>query len=335
MKKYIYKTIISLLVINTACSVNNQNQAKTSNNTNNNNQTNASQNTPLSLDNCTTSFGDNVPDFYKTYFKCSDIKVEGENVIIKTTGLPPYKTYYYGSGNPNYTEFDYSRGSEYKPNPNKIQKQDVTLTIPLNPITKNSEISKTTVNGQVGGTNNYPMGTAGVSLNSVLLFNPLAAPGDNIEDEKYTFDDYNSHAQQNGQYHYHTSSKGPLEVLKKAGFISNTEPGKAEIELYGVMCDGSIIMGCTELDGSKPDPKNLDAQNGHVHDISNKDKKVLLSNRYHTHICPSNSEFSHKFTPQIQYYNTCQMSGVQNGQQNMGKPPIGNGGRPPMGMPPR
>ena len=106
-----------------------------------------------------------------------------------------------------------------------------------------------------------------------------------------------------GNYHYHTTTKGPLEVLEHKGLIQTPVVGSAEIELYGIMCDGTLIMGCTELDGSTPDNSDFDSQNGHVHDISD-GTTVHFSNRYHTHIC-TETFTGHSFTPEIQYYEGC------------------------------
>lgn len=98
--------------------------------------------------------------------------------------------------------------------------------------------------GTVGTSNEeYPLSFAGVALDSVPLFNPLAAPEDDIAKEQFTFDSYNSHPIQDGQYHYHTNSPGPLEVLESISLITNTTPGSAEIELFGMMCDGTVVLG--------------------------------------------------------------------------------------------
>ena len=150
------------------------------------------------------------------------------------------------------------------------------------------------------------MGAAGVALDSVVMFNPLAAPGDDIEDEKYTFDNYNGHPA-GTTYHYHTNTPGPLEVLKRMGLTTSTTPGSAAMEVFGVMCDGTLIMGCTEADGSAPDSAGFDAQNGHVHDIKDKSGAVLLAGRYHTHVCPTQFK-NHRFTPEIQYYDSCSIN---------------------------
>jgi len=142
------------------------------------------------------------------------------------------------------------------------------------------------------GSNEFPMGPAGVALDSVALFNPLAAPGDDIEEEKYTFDRSNAHPTQDGTYHYHTSSVGPLEVLAAVG--------SGALEVYGIMCDGTVVLGCKELDGTAV-PAGLDAQGGHVHDLVDVQGTSYFTNRYHVHMCDS----GRKYTPEIQYYGTC------------------------------
>ncbi len=260
------------------------------------------------LDTCVGSTAAGVPAFYKDFFRCSDISVSGSNVVIRTNNLPPHDTYYYGEDHENFVAFDTSRGAQYKPNPNTLGEVNVTVTIPLNPTARGLTIDSKAVDGVNGSNNNeYKMGSAGIALDGVVLFNPLAAPGDDIEDEKYTFDGYNAHPA-GKTYHYHTTSPGPLEVVQKIGLTSSTTPGSASVEIYGIMCDGTVVMGCTEADGSAPKTSDLDSQNGHVHDIKNKDGAVLLKGRYHTHMCPGKIG-SHKFTPEIQYYSSCSVSG--------------------------
>jgi len=258
----------------------------------------------ISLDNCSASISSSAPDFYKDYFSCVDISPTGSSVTIKTDGYPPYQSWYYEETHSNYIPFE-KQGPQYFKNPNTITPKNYTLTIPANPVSRNLTINTTLVDGIVNTSNyEYKLGIAGVALNGVAIFNPLAAPGDDIEDEKYSFDLYNAHPTQDGSYHYHTVSKGPLEVLKHKGIINNTAPGSGELELYGIMCDGTVILGCTELEGSTPNSGDLDAQNGHVHDIKDKNGKTHFSNRYHTHIC-TETFTSHKFTPEIQYYSEC------------------------------
>jgi hypothetical protein len=256
------------------------------------------------LDTCTTNIDANAPEFYKRYFKCVTVTTSATGVTISSTGLPPHRSYYYGSGNANFEEFDTTRGSEYRANPNRIATKVLAFGLPNTPVSRNLTVSSSLVDGTVGtSSNEYPMGAAGMALDGVALFNPLAAPGDNIETEKYTFDVYDGHPPPDGSYHYHTTSKGPLEVLKKAGLITTSTPGSASIELYGIMCDGTPVLGCKELDESSPSG-SLDAQGGHTHDLKDKAGTTLLAGRYHTHICPT-SATGRKFTPEIQYYSSC------------------------------
>ena len=186
-------------------------------------------------------------------------EVSVRHLLDEYTGLPPHLSYYYGEGSSQFEEFDFSRGERYRPNPTMIAAYRYTFRIPLNPVASGVTINATTVNLTVGDNTDFPLGPAGVALDGVALFNPLAAPGDDIEDEKYTFDSNEGHPQQQGAYHYHAVAVGPLAVLQAPGFVTSQSPGTAEIELYGVMCDGTVVMGAKELDGSEA-ASDLDLQ---------------------------------------------------------------------------
>ncbi|MBT6176027.1 MAG: hypothetical protein HOI23_02190, partial [Deltaproteobacteria bacterium] len=214
--------------------------------------------------NCETNIADDAPAFYKKYFRCVTITMDGDSVVIESDGLPPHASFYYETSDENYTEF-VSQGDGFYQNPNRIEAQNIRMTIGSNPRVRGLTIDDSLVDGDVGSSQDeYGMGTQGVALNSVALFNPLAAPGDDIEDELYSFDPYYGHPAQGGDYHYHTTSMGPLEVLEAAGLTTITTPGSASIEIYGMMCDGTLILGCTELNGDVPDSSDFDSQNGQV-----------------------------------------------------------------------
>ena len=295
-----------LLVLSIACSGTKQTDTAT-NETNDTNETDDTNETESSLlDDCQTNIDSDVPEFYQMYFTCVDIEMNGDAVVITSDGLPPHLSYYYGQGHEYYTEFDTSgERSEYSPNPNTIASQNHSLEIPANPVSKNLTIDASLVDGAVNSSSDeYGMGTVGLALDGVSIFNSLAAPGDVIENEVFSFDSYNAHAEMSGNYHYHTDTMGPLEVLQHAGYTTSAIPGEGEIEVYGMMCDGTIVMGCTELDGSAPTTDDFDAQNGHLHDLTDLDGTTHFTNRYHTHIC-TGSFTNFLFTPEIQYYNTC------------------------------
>lgn len=254
------------------------------------------------LDSCTTSIDPNAPAFYKTYFKCVTITMSGTSVVIATTSQPPHRSSYYGVGNPNYVVFD-TRGGTYRPAPNTITAQSARMTIPAAPVSRGLTITAALVDGVAqNSANEYPLGPAGTAIDSVHIYNDLAAPGMTLANEQFTFDTYNAHPAPSGDYHYHTSMPGALEVLLAKGVVTKTTPGSAEVELYGIMCDGTVILGCTELDGTAPQG-TLDAQGGHTTDI--KDKTTThFTGRYHTHVCPGRQGFF-QYTPEIQFYNAC------------------------------
>jgi len=248
-----------------------------------------------------------VPAFYKNFFRCVDVSLSGTDVVIKTKSLPPHTSYYWGASSPNYTAFDTSRGMQYRANPSTLAQVNVTLTIPSSPVSKNLTITSSMVDKVAGtSTSEYRGSPQGVALDGVQLFHGVAAPGDNIDDEAYTFDNYNAHPA-GTSYHYHSGSPGPLEVLKKLGFVTTSTQGSAEVELFGMMCDGTVMMGCKELDGSSVNTATLDAQNGHVGDIKGADGTVYFTGRYHVHACPSKwtGTLARPYTPEIQYYSSC------------------------------
>ena len=270
------------------------------------------------LDNCETNISGNTPEFFQKYFQCVDASLSesGNYINIYFTGLAPYESWYYADGDPNHIDW-VSQGAGYFQIPGAyITEYDYVVSIPVNPEARpNLTIDADAVDGEVGTSNfEYPMGSVGSALNGVNMYNPCASPPDVIEDEAYTFDYYRGHpAGPSGIYHYHTTSKGPLEVLQHKGIIETPTVGSGEIEVYGIMCDGAIVMGCTELDGSDVNTSDWDAQNGHVHDMVDEDGVTMFENRYHTHMCfddyteedtDGNGFQEHEFTPEISYYRT-------------------------------
>ena len=258
------------------------------------------------LDNCGTTIAADVPDFYKKYFRCVDISMSSGDVVIKTVDLPPHKSAYYAESDPNWVAFDTQGGTHFH-NPNQLSKQSFTMQIASSPVDKGLTITKAMVDGQ-GGTSfdEYhpkPTGTPGVSLDGVAMFHGVAAPGDDLAKQAFSFDPYEWHPEMSCAYHYHGDSPGPLEVLLAAGLVKSAKPGSAEVELYGIMCDGTLLLGCTELDGSAADPSGFDAQNGHVHDITD-GATMHFKARYHTHVCPGKLG-GDAFSPEIQYYVKC------------------------------
>jgi hypothetical protein len=259
------------------------------------------------LDNCTTNIASNAPEFFKRYFRCVTITMNGSDIVITGNSRPPYRSAYYSTSDANYGAFNTARGTEYRLNPNRIPAttQNYSLTVIGNPVSRGLVINSSLVDVQAGTSTNEYRGTVmGMAPNGILQFHGVAAPGDQITAELYTFDDGGGHPNTTG-YHYHGVARGALEALAKGGHTASTAPGQADIELYGIMCDGTLVLGCKGLDGVAPDPTTLDAQNGKVSDIRAKDGTLLFASRYHVYACSSLAGKSRVLTPEIQYYSQC------------------------------
>ncbi len=254
------------------------------------------------LDSCGGTFGEGTPAFFTRYFACVETGADDDAVLVRTADLPPHLTYYYGEDAANFVEWD-DRGGDYHPNPGTLAAQDFTVRVPRSPVAKGLTIDVALVDLQAETSDEeYGLGPAGVALDSVAYFNATAAPGDDILDEQWTFDTYEAHPA-GPEYHYHADTPGPLEVLVDRGIIAAATNGTAEIELFGIMCDGTVLLGCTELDGSAPETTDFDAQNGHVGELIDEEGTLHFSDRYHTHLCDSLGHFG--LAPEIQYYDAC------------------------------
>lgn len=189
-------------------------------------------------DSTDTTTSTNVPDVYKKIYGATDMYVSGDYVVIKTNSLPDHKSPYY-QGTQWSSKYEAYNGTNpnYNTNPNRIAESDLTFKIPLNPKV-NSAHSAT------------PLGPIGVSLNGVPFFNQYAAMGAPLTNEVNSFDQYDGHPQQQGQYHYHaepywlTTNKGKDALL---GFLLDGFP------VYGPMENGKLITN-----------SDLDAYHGHT-----------------------------------------------------------------------
>jgi hypothetical protein len=261
----------------------------------------------LTLDNCTTSIAANAPEFFKRYFRCVTITMNGSDIVITSNSRPPYRSAYYATTDPNYGAFNTARGTSYRLNPNRISTttQTFSVTVTGNPVSRGLTITSSIVDLSAGNnTNEYRGAAMGIATNGIAQFHGVAAPGDSIDNELFTFDDAGGHPN-NTAYHYHGVARGALEALAKNGYTTNTAPGQGDVELYGIMCDGTVVLGCRGLDGVAPDPTTLDAQNGKLGDIKGKDGTVFFTNRYHVYACSSLTGKSRVLTPEIQYYSQC------------------------------
>lgn len=261
----------------------------------------------LTLANCAES-ATGVVAFYTNYFACSDISAATGGTRLSTDDLPPHPSAYYPSGDPNNVPFDTRGGTHHQIAGSAIGVNNFDMTVPDSPVPKGITIDAALIDNEMGSSvYEYPAGAAGMSLNGVVIFAAFAAGTMDLEDEQDTFDLYEAHPTPmpptGGIYHYHFNTPGPLEVLVDRGYSSSSTPGVGDIELYGIMCDGTLVLGCTELDGSAPSDGDFDAQNGHLHDISD-GTTTHFTDRYHTHVCPAQWP-GYIFFPEIAYYDDC------------------------------
>lgn len=176
-----------------------------------------------------------LPDMYKKFNSSLQIYTEGNYVVIKSTAIPDHKSPYFSTSDSRYEKYNGSNPN-FVLNPNRIIEQSITFKIPISPAEASSKQAT-------------PLGPIGVSLNGVPFFNQYAGPGTPLTNEINSFDQYNGHPQQSGEYHYHVE---PLYITSLKGKNS----------LLGVLLDGYPVYGPVE-NGVTLTDANLDAYHGH------------------------------------------------------------------------
>ncbi len=181
----------------------------------------------------TGSIAANAPAMYQRFLASAvTIIVDGTTVVLKSNAVPDHKSPYWGTTHAMYE----APHSGMIANPNLIVSQSLTLRVPGSPAIASAS-------------SDTPMGPIGMAINGVPLFNQYAAGRSPLSGEIISFDRYNGHPQQSGQYHYHLE---PLWLTAGNGASS----------LIGVLLDGFPVYGPKDPDGSTP--SNLDSCNGHT-----------------------------------------------------------------------
>lgn len=195
-----------------------------------------------------------LPAVYKKFSNVTAVYEEGDYIVIETEGVPDHKSPYYQNTEWEDDKYEAYNGSNpsYMSNPNEIAKQGYTYKIPKNPALNESHTAT-------------PLGPIGVALNGVAIFNQYAAPGDDLEAEINTFDQYNGHPTGMDIYHYH------IEPL----YLTSTLGSDA---LIGFLLDGFPVYGPME-DGNLITNDDLDVYHGHSHATAD-----YPSGIYHYHI---------------------------------------------------
>jgi hypothetical protein len=205
--------------------------------------------------NTTTTIGAGVPDIYKKIYGASSITVEGNFIVIKTTGSPDHKSIYYPTSNSLYENFSGTTygGFNFSKNPNSIATQNYTFKIPMNPAVDAAHSAT-------------PLGPIGVSLNGVPFFNQYAGPSQPLTNEIVSFDQWWGHPAQGGDYHYHVEPK----------YLTTVKASKSA--LLGFLLDGFPVYG-PEENGTTVTNAMLDAYHGHSHATADYPNGI-----YHYHI---------------------------------------------------
>ena len=196
-----------------------------------------------------------VPEVYKKIYGATDMYVEGDFIVIKANGRPDHKSPYYLDTEWNdayYKAYD-GNNSDFQFNPNRIASFNLTYKIPKNPsVDKNHAAT--------------PLGAIGVSLNGVAFYNQYAGPNNQaLTNEINSFDQYNGHPQQQGQYHYHVE---PLYLTEQKG----------KTALLGFLLDGFPVYGPRE-NAKLVTNDDLDEFHGHKHATADYPDGI-----YHYHI---------------------------------------------------
>jgi len=186
----------------------------------------------------TTTKTDSTPAPYNKLYGATSITIDGDFIVIKSTGLPDHKSpYYIGTqwADSLYEAYNGTNKS-FGLAPGRISKQSLVFRIPLHPT---SAATKSATS----------LGPIGVSLNGVPFFNQYNGQGNPLTVEINSFDEWGGHPTPNNAYHYHeeptylTMNKGADALL---GFLLDGFP------VYGPMESGKTITN-----------SDLDSYHGH------------------------------------------------------------------------
>ena len=220
-------------------------------------------------------------------------------MVVESSNRPEHKSVYWQASNALYEAFDYATnlykyattktaagyiGTPASAGPNKIEEQCITMKMPISP----SEASSKT---------NTSYSTIGLSLNGISFFNENAAPGDDITNELFTFDQCSGHPQNDGVYHYHVDPVCLIRDLGGSVTDNSTTVGGTTYSwiedngsngglLLGFLLDGFPVygpVGNNHTDYAGSSAPSIDSYNGHTHSTTE-----FQSGIYHYHVKTGN-----------------------------------------------
>jgi len=172
-----------------------------------------------------------LPAWYSQFGNGVQVSLQGANVVLQTKDLPDHTSPYWGVGKALYE----APHAGMQMNPNSIITQNLTFRVPLSPALATTP-------------SDTPLGAIGIAVNGVVFFNQYAAGRQPLTGEILSFDRYNGHPQNSGQYHYHVD---PIWLTQSS-----------ESRLIGVLSDGFAVYGMRDSNGAAP--TDLDVCHGHV-----------------------------------------------------------------------
>jgi YHYH protein len=184
--------------------------------------------------NSTANISGDVPAIFERFYNDVTVYQDGDVIIVESKGMPDHSSPYFDDS--RYEAYD-GTNSSFRLNPNRIREQQFVFRIPTTP-TESSNKSST------------QLGPIGVALNGVAIYNQYAGPNQPLTNEINSFDQYNGHPQQSGQYHYHVE---PLHLTESFG----------ESALIGFLLDGFPVYGPVE-NGVDVQNSDLDVYHGHT-----------------------------------------------------------------------
>ncbi len=141
---------------------------------------------------------------YAQFQSAVTVSLAGTTASLRSNGLPDHASPYWGRADAQYE----APHPGMQLAPNQIAAQSLSLQVPLAPA--------------AGSASDTPMGPMGMAVNGVAIFNQYAAGRSPLANEILTFDRFNGHPQQTGQYHYHveplwlTTNRGARQPDRRA-----------------------------------------------------------------------------------------------------------------------
>lgn len=177
-----------------------------------------------------------LPAVFSKFSSDVQVSLDGNFVVLKSTGVPSHKSPYFASTDVRYEAYNGSN-TNFSKAPGTIASQTYTFRIPLHP-TKAATAAAT------------PLGPIGIAINGVALFNQYNGQNRPLTVEVDTFDQYNGHPTPTNEYHYHVE---PVYLTKSVGSSA----------ILGFLLDGFPVYGPVE-NGKRMTNADLDQLHGHV-----------------------------------------------------------------------